>query len=291
MRKRHLLFGLAGLLGAVPSVAQRHATVQTAEPLHIEVAFYKTVHILFPSAVRYVDLGSLDLVAGKADGADNIVRIKAAVQGFESETNFSVITEDGNFYTFEVGYSENPSRLSVIVDELLENRKGTCGEQQRVRLKELGAEDPAQVERIMSAIYCRNTRECAIGSQKFGIQATLRGIFIHNDLMYFHTAIRNRSNITYDIELFRFMVVDKKVARRTAIQQTIIEPVRMLNGTRTVPAKSTRRNVFVFPKITIPDDKVLTVEIIEKDGGRHQRYIIDNNDLVKALTFEESQKK
>ena len=37
-------------------------------PHGLEVTYDKTVHIIFPSAVRYVDLGSPNLIAGKADG-------------------------------------------------------------------------------------------------------------------------------------------------------------------------------------------------------------------------------
>ncbi len=50
-------------------------------PYALEVTFYKTVHIIFPSAIRYVDLGSSDLLAAKADGAENM-RVKAAVSFF-----------------------------------------------------------------------------------------------------------------------------------------------------------------------------------------------------------------
>ena len=39
----------------------------------------KTVHVIFPSEVRYVDLGSPDLIAGKADGAENVIRVKACL--------------------------------------------------------------------------------------------------------------------------------------------------------------------------------------------------------------------
>ena len=53
----------------------------------------------FPASVKYVDLGSEDLIAGKADGAENDIRVKAAVKNFKKETNMSVITEDGSFYT------------------------------------------------------------------------------------------------------------------------------------------------------------------------------------------------
>ena len=42
------------------------------------------------------------LIAGKADGAENVIRVKATVRNFREETNFSVITESGSFYTFNV---------------------------------------------------------------------------------------------------------------------------------------------------------------------------------------------
>ena len=51
-------------------------------PHGLEVTYDKTVHILFPAAVRYVDLGSPNLIAGKADGAENVIRVKATVKGF-----------------------------------------------------------------------------------------------------------------------------------------------------------------------------------------------------------------
>ena len=53
-------------------------------PHRIEVTFSKTVHILFPSEVKYVDLGSYDIIADKATGAENVVRIKAAVKGLRA---------------------------------------------------------------------------------------------------------------------------------------------------------------------------------------------------------------
>lgn len=69
-------------------------------PHGIEVTFDKTVHLIFPSPVVYVDLGSANIVAGKADGVDNILRVKAAVRDFSTETNFSVVTDEGSFYSF-----------------------------------------------------------------------------------------------------------------------------------------------------------------------------------------------
>ena len=82
-------------------------------PHGLEVTYDKTVHVIFPAEVRYVDLGSPDLIAGKADGAENVIRVKATVRNFPNETNMSVITEDGSFYTFNVKYAAEPLLLNV----------------------------------------------------------------------------------------------------------------------------------------------------------------------------------
>ena len=86
---------------------------QMIPPHGLEITYDKTVHIIFPSPVRYVDLGSPNLIAGKADGAENVIRVKATRKHFRSETNMSVITEDGNFYTFNVKYADEPLLLNV----------------------------------------------------------------------------------------------------------------------------------------------------------------------------------
>ena len=39
--------------------------------------------------------------------------MKATVRDFRSETNMSVITEDGSFYTFNVKYADEPLILNV----------------------------------------------------------------------------------------------------------------------------------------------------------------------------------
>lgn len=69
-------------------------------PHALEVCYQKTTHIIFPSEIVYVDLGNENLVAGLADGAKNVLRVKSAFKSFKQETNLSVITEDGCFFTF-----------------------------------------------------------------------------------------------------------------------------------------------------------------------------------------------
>ena len=261
-------------------------TNQIIAPHLIEVTFSKTVHILFPSEVKYVDLGSYDIIADKATGAENVVRIKSAVKGFEGETNFSVITGDGSFYSFLVSYEEEPEALNINMDSRFPTESSTEGS--AVRVTELGEEDPSVIASLMYTVHRLDRRDVKhIGCRQFGMQALLKGIYVHKDLIFFHVSLTNNSNVPFDVDFVRFKIVDKKIAKRTAQQETYIEPVRTLNALTRIEGKSTGRIVYAFPKIVIPDDKLLEVEIYEKGGGRHQRFYIENSDLVDARIVNE----
>ena len=259
-------------------------------PHGLEVTYDKTVHILFPSAVRYVDLGSPNLIAGKADGAENVIRVKATVRNFRTETNMSVITEDGAYYSFNVKYADEPLLLNVEMKDFIHdgstvNRPNNA---QEIYLKELGSESPMLVHLIMKSLHKENKRKVKhIGCKRFGIQYLLKGIYVHNDLLYLHTEIKNQSNVPFDVDYITFKIVDKKVAKRTAIQEQVLFPLRAYNYAVRVAGKKSERTVFCLQKFTIPDGKQLVVEMNEKNGGRHQTFVVENEDLVQAETINE----
>ena len=227
-------------------------------PHGLEVTYDKTVHVIFPAEVRYVDLGSPDLIAGKADGAENVIRVKATVRNFPNETNMSVITEDGSFYTFNVKYASEPLLLNVEMCDFIHDgeKVNRPNNAQEIYLKELGSESPMLVRLIMKSI---------------------------------HTEIKNQSNVPFDVDYITWKIVDKKVAKRTAVQEQIILPLRAQNYATLVPGKKSERTVFTMAKFTIPDDKCLVVGLNEKNGGRHQSFVIENEDLVRANTINELQ--
>lgn len=258
-------------------------------PYGLEITFSKTVHLIFPAAIRYVDLGSLDLLAAKADGAENVLRVKSAVQGFRRETNLSVITEDGSYYTFNVKYADEPVKLSIEMADFLHagNPENKPGNEIPVLLSDLGNESPFMVRLIMETIHSNNrTKIKHIGSRNFGIQYLLKGIYSHNDLLFFHLSLKNTSTVSYGVDYFVFKIVDKKVAKRTAIQEQIIVPLRSYNQMETIAGGKEERTVFVLPKFTIPNDKQLVIELAEKDGGRNQILRVENADLVRAEVID-----
>lgn len=295
--KRDLIY----LTLIVSSIWAAHATAkampdgpQQIEPRKIEAGFTKTVHILFPSPVTYIDIGSMDIIAGKADGAENVVRVKAAVRNFTAETNLTVITEDGGFFTFDVHYAENPavSTLNLTVQEpQTESMKKPAAasdyqpitSEGRVLLREVGREKPATVKRMLSDIYRQNRTDVkGIRTKKYGIGVEVLGIYVFNDVIYIHTCISNDTNISFEVDARRFIVADRKLAKRTAQQQTPLGILRVCNDPAVVRGHQRQRTVFALPKLTIPDDKVLLLEIIEKNGARHQIVEIMDKELLDA---------
>ena len=259
-------------------------------PHGLEITYDKTVHVIFPAPVRYVDLGSPNLIAGKADGAENVIRVKATTRHFRQETNMSIITEDGNFYTFNVKYADEPLLLNVEMCDFIHdgesvNRPNNAME---IYLTELDNESPRLVRLIMKSVHENDKRRIRhIGSKRFGVQFLLKGMYTHSDLLYFHTQVKNTSHVPFDVDFITFKIVDKKVVKRTAMQEQVIYPLRAYNYVTRVNGRDSECTVFALPKFTIPDDKKLVVEMFEKQGGRHQRFEVVNEDLVRAETVNE----
>jgi conjugative transposon TraN protein len=254
-------------------------------PYGLEVTSQKTVHVIFPSPIVYVDLGSDKIIAAKAGSAENVLRVKSAEQYFFEETNMSVITANGSFYTFNVKFAVEPEKLNIEMQNFLHdgsvvNRPNNSMD---IFLTELQNETPAMVQMIMKTIYHQNARPVRhIGSRAFGVQFLLKGIYSHNGMLYFFTELRNTTNVPYHIDYLTMKIVDKNLVQRTTIQETVIRAVRAYNHVTSVGARSVERTVFAVPIFTIPQEKKLVFELGEKHGGRGQLFEVDNTDLVRA---------
>lgn len=287
MKNQFKLFWATALLIAYSLVASAQESEAASldlgkiPPYNLQVTYDKTSHLIFPSAIRYVDLGSEFLIASKAEDAENVLRIKASIKDFEQETNFSVITDDGRFYSFNVQYSFAPPMLSYDLQVMQKTSdKATAS---GVIFEALGKTPPSLASLILETIYRNNKRILKhISSESFGIAFSLKGIYIHDGKYYFHTQLENSTNVPFRIDFMSFKVADKKTARRTAAQQRPILPLRTYKMIDEVPGKAADQNVFLLDQFTITDDKVLLIEAFEKNGGRHQTLKIKNSDLVKA---------
>ncbi|MDM1550488.1 MULTISPECIES: conjugative transposon protein TraN [Empedobacter] len=287
---KHILFlililGVNQLLFAQDSV-QNALKLAKIEPYLMNVTYDKTSHLIFPSNIRYVDLGSDFIIAEKADDAENVLRIKAAIKDFEPETNFSVITNDGKFYNFNVYYSPYPENLSYNLFSMKKELNKVEGN--KILFNELGNQPASLTDLIMETIYQNNKSIIKhIGIAKFGIQFILKGLYNHEGNYYFHLEMKNRSNVPFDIDFIHFKIAEKKLAKRSVIQNQILKPLRSYQSLDSIKGKSIGRNVFLLDQFTLTEDLVLFIEIYEKNGGRNQTLQVENSDLIHAQLIDE----
>ena len=128
-------------------------------PYGLEVTYDK---ILTSSSLRQYAMSILArlTLSLASDGSENVIRVKATVKNFRDETNMSVITESGSFYTFNVKYSDEPLLLNIEMKDFIHdgsevNRPNNALD---IYLQELGSESPKLVHLISKAIHKDNKR-------------------------------------------------------------------------------------------------------------------------------------
>ncbi len=243
-------------------------------PYPLYIGYDKTTNLLFPYTIISVDRGSINILAQKAKNVENILQIKAGKKGFE-ETNLTVITADGKFYSFLLNYAERPSVLNLDFNTPKPSMQDALFSPEIFNEKELREYSKA------AAVEKKKIR--GIKDKGFGICFRLNGLFIHDNIMFLRLNIANETNVNYDIDQLRLYIRDQKKSKRTATQEIEISPVLVHNNTAKVTGQSDNTIVLVVPKFTIPDKKYLAVQLMEKNGGRHLELHVKNRKITKTV--------
>lgn len=220
----------------------------------------KTTSLVFPFAIRHVDRGTQSILVEPVKEVPTILLVKAAAKNF-TETNLSVVTDDGSLYSFEVCYDSNPN---LWVYNLPVNQK-------------------ASLATHANAILDNGQTIRGIKDKKWDMMAQIEGIYIKDDVIYYQLFLSNESPIDYDIDLLRFYIRDEKKSKRTAIQENELKPLYIAGNTSQIKANSSSVIVVALDKFTIPDAKYLAVQIMEKNGGRHLFMKVNNRKIMKAI--------
>ncbi|MBD5219371.1 MAG: DUF4138 domain-containing protein [Bacteroidales bacterium] len=95
-------------------------------PHALEVCYNKTTHIIFPAEITYVDLGNENLVAGLADVAKNVLRVKSAFKSFKQETNLPTSTPTASAASLDVPpvSSNFAPKYATCRDSIFHKKKG-----------------------------------------------------------------------------------------------------------------------------------------------------------------------
>lgn len=221
--------------------------------------------------IVHIDKGSADVLVQKAKGVENILLIKAAKQYF-FQTNLTVVTADNRLYVFMLDYDEACPDLNVKADYSHAVNEAVLFSSENDNQK--------RIEQYAALAMSKKKSVGGLNTSRFEMALRVSGIFIHQNVLYFRLVLGNRSKINYDIGQLRFFVRDQRKPKRTASQEIEMLPLFCTSPLAAVPDRSEVVLVYALPKFTIPEKKHLTIQLIEKNGGRHIELDIKNRDLI-----------
>ena len=112
----------------------------------------------------------------------------------------------------------------------------------------------------------------------------LNNIYSVGEYFFIDFSIENRTNIRFDIDQLRVKLNDKKTSKATTVQTIELKPELILDPTQSF--RYGYRNVIVLKKMTFPNDKILTIELSEKQiSGRTINLSIEYEDVLSADSF------
>lgn len=274
MKIRNWTFMLCCLLTMLSGYAQfinEKIGLNQEEFKNLQIGYSKTTSIVFPYSIKSIDKGSPDVLMQKAKGVENILLLKAAKENF-NQTNLTVVTADNRLYVFVLNYDESCPDLNIKAD----NTAVVSGN----ILFSMENDNQKKIEQYASLALSKKKKLEGLKRSRFEMKLDVTGIFIHQDILYFRLVLGNNSKINYEIDQLRFFIRDRKKSKRTASQEIEVVPLYSTSASSVIPDKSEVNIVYAVSKFTIPEKKYLTIQLIEKNGGRHIEIDVKNNDLI-----------
>jgi len=235
----------------------------------------KTTTLIFPSAIVRGDIGSSDVISREVKENPNILFLKARRADFR-ETNINVVTTDGRLYDFTVRYDSMLARTVY-------NIEATQAANKKEILFGSGGMNPAAIENYAAHALHGKRVTCGVKDNIGKVFASIDGIYVKENVLFFRIAVDNASSINYDLDFMRFSLKDNKVNKRTATQEQELKPICIAGDVTHIRAGQHAVAVYAFQKFTIPDKKSFLIEIGEKNGGRFLELRLKNSRLIKAV--------
>jgi len=217
-----------------------------------------SIHFISPEPIQYVDISAKNIVGDLP--LKNVLRIKLK-DSISSADAIVTIAGENFIAQYHILLAGPITGRDVLTD--IEINPADC---HPLDIAGIGLSQP-QLKGIAYNLFCRRPDKIKEHTKAFGIKASLNHIYSLGDYIFLDLGYVNKTNLKYDIADFRFKVDDKKVTQATNVQSVDIKPEFILFDTPSF--KKYYRNILVFRKMTFPGDKVLHIELSEKQlSGR-----------------------
>lgn len=235
-----------------------------------------TTVITASEPIRFVDI-STDKVAGDQP-INNTIRLKPKEAGHADGDILAIVTIVTERYRTQYGLIYTTRMNEAVSDK-------------EIQLQERQAYNNPAVTMSTEAMYNyartiwnspAKFRDVSIKQHRMVMR--LNNIYSVGDYFFIDFSITNKTNIRFDIDELRVKLADKKVSKATNNQIIELQPELVLEQSKSF--HHGYRNVLVIKKLTFPNDKILTIELSEKQiSGRIIHLNIDYEDVLSADSF------
>ena len=241
----------------------------------LQLSDKKSVHVVCPDKVLYVSCGDDSQIHAEILlELSNIVRVKA-LHPFEGQTSLTVVCA-GRIYSVAAQFG-NCDVLTYQLESLPSEKAFPFSGKLMPDESLKGISDQVLSRKGYHTVH-RSTR-------KNGILMEVNDICIKGDALFLVIQVTNCTNMAFDAEAFNFWIADSRQQKATNVQEYQLTPDYTRFDLKRVPAQESASEVFVIEKLTIPDKRVLRIEMIEKSTGNTGRKLtleLKNRDLHKA---------
>lgn len=239
-----------------------------------------SLHFVSPEPIKYVDI-STNLMLGDLP-VNNVFRLKVLKDSLSKtligNRSLGVVTIIGEKYIaqYDIWYTGSDKDVQTQIEILPKNTNPLD-----VGASFLSTNDLHQYS--LEALK-RRCKMYAIRSSAYGMKAQVNNIYSVDDYIFLDITYYNNTKLKYDLDEVRFKIDDKRITKATNVQSIEVKPAYQLYEKTSFKRKY--RNIFVLKKLTFPDNKVLSIELSEKQiSGRTIALQLDYSDVLKADTL------
>lgn len=267
------------LLIGVLTVCGANAQTTYEEMELLTVNEQVTTVITATEPIRFVDI-STDKVAGDQP-ISNTIRLKPKEAGHADGDVLAIVTIVTERYRVQYALIYTTRLQEAVTDKEVQMEEQQPFHNPAVSLS---TED---MYRFARQIWTSPARYRDVSNRKHRMIMRLNNIYAVGEYFFIDFSVENRTDIRFDIDEIRVKLADKKVSKATNSQIIELKPEMMLDKTKSF--LHGYRNVMVVRKMTFPNDKVLTIEMSEKQiSGRTISVNIDYEDVLNADSFNRS---
>ncbi|MCS2493284.1 conjugative transposon protein TraN [Bacteroides fragilis] len=272
--KRNLL-GIM-LLSGIFILPEAKAQTTYEEMEQLTVNEQVTTVITASEPIRFVDI-STEKVAGDQP-IDNIIRLKPKEGGHEDGEVLAIVTIVTERYRTQYALLYTTRVREAVTDKEIELRERDAYNNPAVSMS------TAEMIRFARRIWNSPAKIRNVATKVHRMTMRLNNIYAVGDYFFIDFSVENRTNIRFDIDEIRVKLADKKLSKATNAQVIELTPTLVLERGKVF--RHGYRNVIVVKKMTFPNDKILTIEMTEKQiSGRNICLNIDYEDVLAADSF------